>query len=208
MATKTVLKTRPGARVRRGAAAVALIAAASLWAAPAQALNWRIAPAESQIAFRYEEDGEPGQGAFGTFEGTAEFDAARPQRARLDIEIRIDSIKLPDSLRTSFVQTETWFDSAQFPTATFRLERITPAAEAGAAGGPRPYDVEGVLTIKGESRPLATQIMLTLEPRRARAVGEVRFDRRDFRIGDDFGALFVEIGSEIAVAFDIVARRI
>ncbi|MEL6979678.1 MAG: YceI family protein [Pseudomonadota bacterium] len=190
--------------------ALAALLAATFSTTPAAALNWRIDPAESAIAFRYTEDGAPEVGAFAAFKGVAEFDAARPHRARLDLIIEVDSIELKDAFRSGFVQSETWFDSAAHPRALFRLERIAlaPSAPPAAADEPRPYDVEGVLTIKGVSLPIATQIDLTLQDRVARAVGEVRFDRRAFSIGDAFGALFVDIGAEIIVAFDIVAKRI
>ena len=187
------------------AAAVFLLGSQSA----ALALNWRIAPDQSHIAFRYQEDGAPAEGRFEHFEGVAEFDDARPNRARMDLKIRVDSIALSDGFRSDFVKNETWFDARRFPVAGFTLNQIAPvAAEGAAAGETQRYTVEGVLTIKGRSKPIRTEIDLKLQDRTARATGSVDFSRAEFGVGDAFGGFFVDIGDKITVDFDITARRI
>ncbi|MEL6318989.1 MAG: YceI family protein [Pseudomonadota bacterium] len=187
-----------------------LAAAAALWAAPAAALNWRIAPAESQITFAYTENGEPAEGRFKRFGGVGEFDRARPQRARLDLEIAVDSIELSNGFRTSFVKTETWFDAESHPTAHFILDeiRLDPSAGEPEVGETARYAVVGRLRIKGVERPVETAIDLTLDARRARAVGAVTFERSAFGVGDRIGGLFVDLSDAITVQFDIVANRL
>ena len=191
--------------------AFSMAAALGLPAGHAWALNWRIAPDQSQITFDYTEDGAPAQGRFERFEGLGEFDRARPQRARLDLTIEIDSIQLSSGFRSSFVKTETWFDAENFPEARFKLEEIAladPAKPAPAEGETARYRVAGVLEIKGAEQEVDTVIDLTLEARRARAVGSLAFKRSDFNIGDRIGGLFVELGDEIIVNFDIIANRL
>lgn len=195
-----------------GLAAFGLAAAAA--PAPAVAFNWRISPENSEIRFSYTEDGDPAVGRFTQFSGVAEFDPRRPGVARLDLKIEIDSIALSDGFRSDFVQTETWFNEERFPTASFRLTRLIPEEpvdaaplEAGARRVLR-YRAEGELTIKGETRPTATPFTLVLENGGARATGALRFNRFDFHVGDKIGGLFVEIGEDVAVEFDLAAQKL
>lgn len=205
----TLFAPRAARRAAPIVALLGLIAAAS----PAAAFNWRIAPDESEIRFAYIEDGEPAEGRFTKFGGVAEFDPLRPGVARLNLEIKIDSIDLSDDFRSDFVQSETWFDEERFPKAVFTLKKLIPenpaAAHPVSAGGRQEirYRAEGELTIKGQTRPASTPFTLVLENGVAHASGALRFNRFDFNVGDRVGGLFVDIGDQIAVEFDLVARK-
>ncbi len=175
----------------------ALAAAAILCAAaPAAAEIWRIDPDESVIRFEYLEDGEAKSGVFERFSGRGVFDRDRPDRATLILEIRTDSVELEDGFRTSFVQGDVWFDTERHPEARYELRRLEP--QSGDV-----YLATGVLTIKGISREFRIPLNIEIEQGRARAVGRLAFNRFDFEVGDN--GLFVDIGDDIAVEFDLVA---
>lgn len=162
------------------------------------AAEWRVDPAESALTFSYEESGAPAAGTFRRFAAKASFDAAQPTEARLVLEIDVKSIDLSDDFRSTFVQAEEWFDTRHHPSARFELTKLTPVTEAR-------YIAEGTLTIKGRSVTLSTPFDLKISDTAARAQGTLTFDRGDFEIGGGPGELFLSIGDQIAVSFDLSA---
>lgn len=206
----THMTRRMSAKRRFFGTIAALFCAAAYVAGPAAALafNWRIQPAESEIVFEYQEDGAPAAGRFTRFEGVAEFDRRRPERARLTLKIDVDSIALSDNFRSEFVKNETWFDEKSFPQAVYVLRSLTLAEGADPRADTLRYIAEGDLTIKGRTKRLTTSFELDLDSGRARARGRLAFNRFDFNVGDRVGGLFVDIGDEVAVAFDLAAKRL
>lgn len=173
-----------------------LAAAAIAVAAPASAEIWRIDQAQSAITFEYTEDGVAKSGAFEDFSGRGVFDPARPSRATLIIEIETGSVQLEDRVRTSIVSGRAWFDTEGHPEARYELSALDPQADGS-------YVATGELTIKGVSRTITSPLSIEFGAGSARAVGRIEFDRFDFNVGDR--NLFVDIGDDIAVAFDLVA---
>ena len=170
-------------------------------AAPAQAETaWRVSPGESSIAFRYAVGGEAQFGKFEKFAGEGSFEPEHPASAQLSLSIGVDSIDLDDMFRTTMVKTDAWFSTQRHPEAGFVLKRLKKVS------GDQ-YDAVGVLSIKGVELPIETMVTLRIEESRARAIGEFSFARGDFGIGDDFGAMLLDVEDEVAVLFDLAAIR-
>jgi polyisoprenoid-binding protein YceI len=187
-------------RPTRHKALTAVVAAALLMApAAAVAASWTIVPADSRIAFDYMRAGKPAEGRFTRFAGNGTFDPAAPEDATLELRIESASIDLYDTTASAFATSAEWFDSANFPQVTYRLLHLSPE------GGDR-YRAEGELTIRGKTRMIATTIVLDIDDAAARAVGSLQLDRTDYWLGVGPISLFVDIGREIAVRFDLVAR--
>lgn len=185
---------------RRRAALGALVA---MLCAPAlgHAAEWRLQAEESALVFRYMEDGAPKTGFFEVFEADARFDPAAPREAALDLRIEVDSIELNDFWREEFVKTKVWFDSRAHPTARFRLVGLRPS---GADG----YVASGDLTIKGRTKRVEIPTTLEIQERTARARGVISFDRFDFQVGDRSADVFVVVGDQVEVSFDLAAERV
>ena len=178
------------------AAAFALL----LMAAPeAQAGEWEVDPDASEIRFDYTVDGKPFAGRFARVSGAGRFEPAAPERTRLDLRIAVESLELGNPLETAFALSSGWFDAKAHPTATYRLARLTPL------GGGR-WEALGDVTIKDRTVIVRTPLALEIAEDRAEAVGTVAFDRLEFGLGGGIGELFVEIGREVSVSFDLVAR--
>lgn len=185
---------------RRVLAAWAVVALCGLAIAdPAAARVWRVAPDDSRIEFLYTADGKSEVGRFETFRARGDFDPKRLRTASLTLVVDIDSINLDDVFRTSLAKSEAWFDVKSHPRAEFRLSRLKRID--GAA-----HRAEGVLTIKGVTREIAVEMTLEFDAETARAVGEIAFDRLEFGVGDRAADLFVEIGTDVRVRFDLAAR--
>ena len=180
--------------------AVSVVLAFGLTAASAEeATEWRVDREESRIVFEYLADGEPTEGVFTKFSGTGTFDPAAPSAATLELRIESASIDLSDSRANAFATSAEWFDSANHPHIVYRLLDLAPLKDDH-------YRAEGELTIKGRTRPVATTIELVIEDSEARASGTLRINRKDYWLGVGPISLFVEIGAEVAVRFELVAH--
>ncbi len=182
------------------ALAVALFAAlAGPSLARADAGEWRLVPSESEVVFEYESDGQPARGTFGEFSGEGRFRPDDPGAATLELRIRSDSIDLGDARANAFATSAEWFDSANHPNLVYQLRKLTHL-EANR------YRAIGDLTVRGRSRPVTTTITLEVGARHARASGTLTVNRKDYGLGVGPSALFVEIGPEVSVRFELTAR--
>lgn len=191
------------ALTRWAAVGAAWAAAPALWAAGAAAqaagpVDWRVDPERSSIVFEYALNSRPAQGLFRRIEGEGTFDPDAVGDTRLRLEIDVTSLDLGDPLESAFALSPDWFDAATHPRAVYRLAALTPLGDAA-------FEALGDLTIKGRTVILRTPIRLSIDGASARAQGALRFDRRDFRVGFGPSALFVAVGTDVAVTFDIVA---
>lgn len=178
-------------------------AGALLLAAAPDALAglWRVDPAASSMAIVYRVDDQERRGAFGEFAGEARFEAGALEQATMTLDVVTGSVDVGEPFGTEFVKSIDWLFVEQHPAARYELLRLTPIE------GDR-YIAEGRLTLRGATNPVSGEVTVRVTETEAAAVGEARFDRAAFGVGVGFSTLFVEIGSEIVVAFDIVARRV
>jgi len=84
---------------------------------------------------------------------------------------------------------------------------VAPDGTVLATGGNR-YQATGELMIRGRTRPIDTTITLEIGDDEAHAAGSLRLDRTDYWLGIGPSALFVDIGREVAVRFDLTARPV
>jgi polyisoprenoid-binding protein YceI len=181
----------------------ALLAVASLAGAPAPAsgLEWVVVPEQSRVLFEYLRNGQPAVGHFARFDGGGVFDRDAPGDATLELRIGSASIDLYDTLASAFATSAEWFDSRNHPLVVYRLLQLTP--ESGDD-----YHATGELTIRGRTLPIETTITLEIGDDVAHAAGTLRLDRTDYWLGVGISALFVDIGREVAVRFDLTARPV
>ena len=175
--------------------AMAAFPAAAPWAS-----EWQVQTAGSEILFEYESDGTPKTGVFANFSGTGQFDTDNPSEAKLELKIETASIDLYDILASSFAQSAEWFDSKNHPYVIYRLNSLKQIE------GNR-FEAKGQLTIRGEERPITSEIALEIEDGSAKAKGSLVIVRGDYLLGVGPSAAFVEISPNVTVRFDLLAAR-
>ena len=181
---------------------IALALAALICLAPPAAaggLEWAVVPEQSQVLFEYSRNDQPAVGHFARFAGGGVFDRDAPGDATLELRIESASIDLGEPMASMFATSTDWFDSGNFPLLIYRLTGLTPE-------GGNDYHAVGTLTIRGRTRPIETTITLEIGDHEAHASGTLRLDRMDYWLGFGLTALFVDIGREVAVRFDLIAR--
>jgi len=190
-------------KICRQAVIGSLVTAMAMAMVPGAALavDWTVAPGLSSVLFEYQRNGQPAEGRFTAFAGEGVFDPETPGDSVLKLRIESASIDLYDALASAFATSAEWFDSANHPLVIYRLLKLTP--ESGSS-----YHAAGELTIRGRTRPIESTITLEIGDgnRAAHASGNLRMDRRDYLLGVGPSALFVDIGREVAVHFDLTAH--
>lgn len=161
---------------------------------------WVVDPTGSDAIFEYLKDGTPTEGMFSDFEGSGTFDPKSPEQARFQLQILSSSIDLYDMLASAFATSAEWFDSKNHPYISYTLERLT--VDEGSV-----YAAEGTITIRGKSQPLKSAITLDVAETTAKASGTLTIRRTDFLLGVGPSAAFVDIGPEVQVRFNLLARR-
>lgn len=161
--------------------------------------GWQVDTTRSEVGFEYLKDGEPAKGEFSDFAGAGSFEAAAPENARFELRIRTRSIDLYDTLASAFATSAEWFDSKNHPEVIYVLQALEPL------GGDR-FNATGMITIRGEQKPLTSEIALTIDASSANASGTLTITRADFLLGVGPSAAFVEIGPDVLVTFALTAQ--
>lgn len=167
--------------------------------AMANAAQWSVDESASKIEFEYLRAGSPTKGIFADFSGSGELDPANPDKARLSITIETTSIDLNDFLESAFATSAEWFDSKNNPHVTFQLTGLQSISE-------NVFEAQGELTIRGETRPITTELRLVVGETTASARGEIEINRSDYLLGVGPSAAFMDIGPVVVVSFDLKAH--
>jgi len=87
-------------------------------------------------------------GRFNTVTGSYTLDPTNPAASSIEIDIDVESVDSNSDGRDRHLRSPDFFNTAQFPTATFRSTSIT-------GGDKGDFEVEGDLTIRGVTKPVA-----------------------------------------------------
>lgn len=179
--------------------ALAAILVAIALAPAAFAADWNIDREQSKIEFEYLRAGAPTKGIFAKFSGYGTFDPANPSAARMSLSIDTTSIDLYDAMASAFATSAEWFDSKNHPKVEYQLTGLEPL-------GDDVYRATGTLSMRGESKPIIADIKLVVGEKSAEAEGRLEIVRSDYLLGVGPSAAFVEIGPNVVVSFDLLAR--
>jgi polyisoprenoid-binding protein YceI len=136
-----------------------------------------------------------------SIKGTLEVDPDHPLRSAFEVEIEAAPILTGHARQEEFMRSDSWLDAERHPLITYRGSEI-----AQVEGG---YALEGELTLRGMTRPLAIPFDfhgVVSDPWGLRAgfTSEFTVDRRDFGItwdrAFDWGQM---AGNQLAFRLDI-----
>jgi len=163
---------------------------------------WRVVSDRSTITFDYVLNGTERKGVFERVEGEGTTSDGDPGTARFELRIESASIELGQALVTAYASSAEWFDARNHPFVTYRMARLTPAAEGEAA-----FTALGDVTIKGTTQVLEVPVDLSIADDEVTARGEITVNRREFGLGTGPTELAVTLAPEVRVRFDILAER-
>lgn len=178
-----------------------LAVAALVFAAPAQATDWKMDTGQSRLEFvaTFEKTAAPG--VFKEFDTRLRFDADKPAEGRLDVTIIVKSADMASADINAAIAGAEWFDFARFPRAEFHAADIRRTA-AGR------YVARGSLGLKGVQQPVEVPFTWAETGDTARMDGEFVVERGAFGIGTGEWASTRVIGADVTVKFSVRLRKV
>ena len=130
---------------------VAALAAGLLGSAVAAPVTYGVDSSHTFPRFSYSHFGySTQQSSFKNTSGKVVFDA-EAKTGSVDITIDMKSVNTGFDVFDGHIQGEDFLDTAKFPTATFKSTKVVFEAD-------KPKAIEGVLTIKGVSKPVTLTV--------------------------------------------------
>ncbi|MGH9030029.1 MAG: YceI family protein [Acidimicrobiales bacterium] len=148
------------------------------------------------------------RGSFNEVEGEGYFDAGSPERSRLEVTIKAESIDTRNADRDAHLRSNDFFDMESYPEIRFSSTAVEPL-EGGV------YKVTGDLTIKGVTNPVTFELEYTgavndpFGNQRIGFEGNVTVNRKDW--GVNWNATLeaggVLVSEKIVLEFEISAVK-
>lgn len=174
-----------------------VVAAYVSWVNAAE-LN-QVVPNKSTLSFISKQMNVPVDGSFKRFSAKIAFDPAKPQAAKAQFDVDMDSIDAGSNEANDEVKAKDWFNVKVFPKATFVSEKIK-------ALGSNRYEVTGPLTIKGKTQQVTAPFTLSLQGKTGIFDGAFTLKRTDFGLGEGTWADVSVVANEVQMKFHIVAE--
>ncbi len=178
----------------------ALLAASVLAASPFAAAILKTDPVKSTVSATFKQLNVPVEAKFKRFVAHIDFDSAKPEAGKANVEIEVNSFDLGDPEYNKEVMKKEWFNGAQFPKATFVSSSIKPA-------GAGHLDVSGKLTIKGKTQDVRFPLTLKKEANLQIFEGALPIKRLAFNIGEGDWKDTATVADEVVIKFRILAAQ-
>jgi polyisoprenoid-binding protein YceI len=140
------------------------------------------------------------EGTFKKFTAQLDFDPAKPSAGSAKLSIDTSSYDLGDESYNQQVRGKDWFDTAQFPNATFVSSSIAPA-------GGNQLKVSGTLTIKGKAENVTVPVTVTEQGTTQTFEGTLPIKRSQFDIGTGEWKDTSVVADEVLIKFHVVEAR-
>ncbi|MES2149259.1 MAG: YceI family protein [Pseudomonadota bacterium] len=173
----------------------ALLASALALAAPL-----KTDVAHSSVAAVFKQMNVPVEAKFKKFTAQIDYDPAKPDAARATVEIETASLDVGEAEMNQEVAKKEWFNSAQFPKASFN----STAIKAAGAGK---LTVTGKLSIKGKTAEVSFPLTVKAEGGKQVFEGALPIKRLAFNIGDGEWKDTSMVADEVVIKFRVAAAQ-
>jgi polyisoprenoid-binding protein YceI len=184
-------------------------AAAALIPSAAPAKTYNIDPGHTTVGFKVRHLFTEVGGTFGTFEGTIDFDPAKPEATTVKGSIDTASIDTNEKDRDEHLRNPDFFDVAKHPKITFESTKVTDVdAKANTA------KIHGNLTMHGVTKEVVLDSKFAGEAadpwgnQKAGFSAETTIDRRDWGLtwNKALEAGNVLVGNDVKIRIDAEAN--
>ena len=140
------------------------------------------------------------RGSFARWSGSIRLDPDDPGDADIRIDVDLSSASVGDSTMDATLKSAEFLAAEANPGATWRSTSVRRTA-AGR------YAAQGVLSLRGASRPQPLTFILAGDGLRQRVEGSAKISRTAFGIGTGPSAESLAGSVDLEFAFDAVGRR-
>ena len=177
-----------------------LFAAALFTAAAAHAAPLKTDLAKSNVSATFKQMNVPVEAKFKTFSAQIDYDAAKPDASKAAVDINTASMDLGDPEYNREVAKKEWFNTAQFPKATFVSTSIRPASTDK-------LNVAGKLTIKGKTADVSFPLTVKTAGKQQVFEGQLPIKRLAFNIGEGEWKDTSMVADEVVIKFRVTAGQ-
>src|SRR5579862_2339785 len=140
------------------------------------------------------------EGKFNKWEATLTFPSTDATAGVLDIKIHADSVNTGSGMKDDKLKSKDFFNVKDDPYITFHSNKIVQT-------GPNTFDIPGVFTIRGVSKPETLAFTVTGKGTGEGSIkGTMAFDRKEF--GMNSGIPFIKIADRVEVSVDLHGKRV
>lgn len=175
----------------------ALLAATALVAG---AVPLKTDVAHSSVAATFKQMNVPVDASFKRFTAQIDYDPAHPEKATARVDIDTASFDMGEAEYNKEVAKKDWFNSSQFPKASFVSTAIRP-------GGAGKLNVSGKLTIKGRTQDVSFPLSVKPEGGRQVFEGQLPIKRLAFNIGEGEWKDTSMVADEVVIKFHVAASQ-
>lgn len=164
----------------------------------ATAVPLKTDPAKSSVSAVFRQMNVPVESNFKKFSAVIDYDAGKPELAKASVDIDTASLDLGDADMNKEVAKKEWFNSAQFPKATFVSSSIKPA-------GAGKLTVNGKLSIKGKSTDVSFPLTVKNEAGKQVFEGALPIKRLVYAVGEGEWKDTSMVADEVVIKFRVTA---
>jgi len=158
-----------------------------------------ITPEESKITF-YVKASVALEGTFEKWDAPLTFTSPDVTTGVLDIKIQANSVSTGSGMKDGKLKSKDFFNVEQDPLITFHSDKIVQT-------GPTTFDMPGIFTIRGVSKPETLTFTVTGKGTGSGEIkGTMAFDRKDY--GMNKGIPFVKIADRVEVTVNLKGKRV
>ena len=157
-------------------------------------------PAKSTVSATFKQMNVPIESKFKKHNIVIDYNAATPESSKATVEIETASMDLGDADMNKEVAKKEWFNSAQFPKATFSSTAIKSA-------GPGKLTVIGKLTIKGKAVDVSFPLTVKADGKNQVFDGALPIKRLAFNIGEGEWKDTGMVADDVTIKFHVVAAQ-
>ena len=137
---------------------------------------WNVDMSKSSLTFSGKHNGDVFTGKISQFKAAVKLNPTDPKGAEIHAVMSLAGIDIGDDDRNANLPTEDWFHISAFPTARFSSTNIKKVQN-------ETYAAQGMLTLKGVSKPITLLFDLSFQDNDVIATGEANLMRTDFNLG-------------------------
>lgn len=178
-------------------ATLAAVFAVTTLAAAAAPLKTDVA--RSSVSAVFKQMDAAVESKFTRFNAQIDYDAAHPDKASARVDIDTASLDIGSPEYNKEIAKKEWFNSAQFPKATFVSTAISPA-------GAGKLNVTGKLTMKGKTANVSFPLTVKTEGGNQVFEGQLPIKRLAFNIGEGEWKDTSMVADEVVIKFRVAAK--
>jgi polyisoprenoid-binding protein YceI len=157
-------------------------------------------PAHSSVTATFKQMNVPVDAKFTRFNAQIDYDPAHPEASKARVDIDTASLDLGEAEYNREVTNKEWFNSAQYPKASFVSTGIKPA-------GAGKLNVTGKLTIKGRVADVTLPVAVKSEGGKQVFEGQLPIRRLAFNVGEGEWKDTSLVADEVVIKFRVAAAK-